>query len=101
MTGVGNLRTLGEVSRHHAAEAPWKTALSFEGRDTSYDDFDRNGNRVANALIAAGVVPGDRVIYWGKNSDRYFELFFGAAKMGAVMTPINGARASRNLLYRQ
>jgi acyl-CoA synthetase (AMP-forming)/AMP-acid ligase II len=39
-------------------------------------------------LIAAGIAPGDRIAYVGKNSDYFFEILFGAAKCGAVLTSI-------------
>ena len=42
---------------------------------------------------------GDRVAYLGKNSDFYFEMFFGAAKMGAATTPINWRLAGPEVAY--
>ncbi|MBC7768743.1 MAG: fatty acid--CoA ligase [Phycisphaerales bacterium] len=80
--------TLGDVARHHARTRGDSIALSFEGRLTSYRDLDRRTNQVANGLIAAGVKVGEAVAYLGKNSDHYFELTLGAAKVGAVMAPI-------------
>jgi long-chain acyl-CoA synthetase len=82
------LPTLAAIPGYHARERGDATALSFEGRDTSFAEFDRLTNRVANALLAEGVTKGQRIAYVGKNSDHYFELLFGAAKMGAVTTPI-------------
>jgi acyl-CoA synthetase (AMP-forming)/AMP-acid ligase II len=67
------MRTLGDVARYHAEARPDAVAFSFEGRDTTFADFDRHTNQVANALIAAGLSTGDRVAYVGKNSDWYFE----------------------------
>ena len=80
--------TLGDIARYHARERPGAVALAFEGRDTSFADFDRRSDQVANALLAEGLTKGRRIAYIGKNSDHYFERLFGAAKMGAVMTPI-------------
>jgi acyl-CoA synthetase (AMP-forming)/AMP-acid ligase II len=76
-----------------------RTAFVFEGRTTTYAAFDRHVNQVANGLIALGVGPGDRVAYLGKNSDVYFEAFFGAAKAGAVMAPINWRLAPPEVAY--
>ena len=47
------MRTLGDVARYHAEARPNAVAFSFEGRDTTFADFDRHTNQVANALIAA------------------------------------------------
>lgn len=80
--------TLGHIARYHAQERADRVALTFEGRETTFAAFQINTNRVANALIAGGAVKDDRIAYVGKNSDHYFELLIGAAKMGAVTAPI-------------
>ena len=43
--------------------------------------------------------PGDRVAHLGKNTDLYLELLLGAAKAGAVMTPVNWRLAPREFAY--
>ncbi|ATQ44155.1 fatty acid--CoA ligase [Caulobacter mirabilis] len=91
--------TLGDVARYHARERRGSVALSFEGRDTTFAAFDRNTNRVANALTAAGLKKGQRIAYVGKNSDHYFELLIGAAKVGVVMTPIGWRLAPPEVAY--
>ena len=85
---IGHIHIFADVMRRHAADRPDAVALSFEGRETRYGELHRRTNRVARALRAAGFQPGQRVGYLGKNSDRYFELLFGAAKAGLVMVPI-------------
>ncbi|HYD88273.1 MAG TPA: fatty acid--CoA ligase [Vitreimonas sp.] len=91
--------TLGDVPRHHARTRGAQTALSFEGRLTSYAELDRHTNQVANALIAAGVRPGEAIAYLGKNSDHYFELALGAMKAGAIMAPIGWRLAPAEAAY--
>lgn len=91
--------TLGDIARYHAQERPDAIALSFEGRETTYDAFNKNTNKVANALLASGVKGDERVAYVGKNSDLYFELLFGAAKMGAVTLPIGWRLAPAEMAY--
>ena len=91
--------TLGDVARYHGRERGGSTALVFEGRTSSFADFDRRSNQVGNALLAAGVSKGQRIAYIGKNSDHYFELLFGAAKIGAVMTPIGWRLAPPEVAY--
>jgi long-chain acyl-CoA synthetase len=92
-------RNFGDVTRRLAATQPDRVALTFEGRDTTYGEFERYTNRVAAALLASGVKKGERVAYFGKNSDRHLEIFFGAAKVGAVTTPINWRLAGPELAY--
>jgi acyl-CoA synthetase (AMP-forming)/AMP-acid ligase II len=91
--------TLGDVARYHGEVRPSAVALSFEGSDTTFAEFDRKTNRVANALIAAGLKTGDRIAYVGKNSDLYFELWFGAAKAGVVTAPIGWRLAPPEMAY--
>src|SRR5215469_13465101 len=92
-------KTIADIPPHFARLQGAKVAFSFEGRDTTFQEFDDHTNQVANALIASGVRKGQRVCYLGKNSDHYFELFLGAAKMGAVMTPIGWRLAPPEIAY--
>lgn len=90
---------LADLSRHHAGERADAPALVFGDRVTTYAELDRHASQVANGLLAAGVSPGDRVVYLGKNSDLYFELWFGAAKAGAVLVPVNWRLAPPEVAY--
>jgi long-chain acyl-CoA synthetase len=99
MDAVSSFRPFPDITRNFAKTEPGRIALSFEGRETTYADFERHTNQVANALIAAGVKPGDRVAFFGKNSDTYFEVLFGAAKMGGVTSPINWRLAGPEVAY--
>jgi acyl-CoA synthetase (AMP-forming)/AMP-acid ligase II len=91
--------TLGDIARYHARERPAATALTFEGRSTTFADFQRHTNQVANALSAQRVGRGDRLAYIGKNSDHYFEILIGAAKVGAVLTPIGWRLAPAEMTF--
>lgn len=86
MNSVG---TLGDLVRQQAAKYGEKTALRFGGEDISFTELDSRANRIANGLAASGVGAGDRVAFIGKNHPAYFELVFGAAKLGAVIVPTN------------
>ena len=80
--------TLGDLPRYPARLRGEKAALLFEGRATSWTELDARATHVAHALIAAGCVPGDRVAFVGKGSDRFLELLFGAARAGVVLVPV-------------
>ncbi|HTW35483.1 MAG TPA: fatty acid--CoA ligase [Rhizomicrobium sp.] len=92
-------RSLGEICRIQATRLGDAPAFVFEGRSTSFQEFDRHANQVANGLIAAGIGKGRRVAYLGKNSDHYFEVLFGAAKAGLVMAPVNWRLAPPEIIY--
>lgn len=91
--------TLADIVRAQAVERADATAFIFEGAQTSFAEFDRRTNRVANALIDAGHRPGDRIAYLGKNRDAYFELWIGAVKAGLVMVPVNWRLAPPEVTY--
>ncbi len=93
------IRTLGDAPRFHGRTRGEATAFFFEGRRTSYAQFDRHTAQVANGLAAEGVTHGARIAYLGKNSDRYFELLFGAARLGAVLAPVNWRLAEPEVVY--
>ena len=84
----GAMTTLGAIPAYFAKDRPDRIATHFAGRDTTWAELDARANRVANALIAAGLEPGDRVAFIGKGSDEFFELLFGASRAGAVVVPI-------------
>jgi long-chain acyl-CoA synthetase len=83
------MKVLGDILRTHAAGRGDKIALKFLDRNWTYDALNRSANKVANALVAAGLKKGARVALLAANSDRFFELQFGAALAGVVMVPVN------------
>jgi acyl-CoA synthetase (AMP-forming)/AMP-acid ligase II len=93
------LTTMGAMAAYHANKRPNELVMSFEGRDTTFAEFDAHTNQIANGLLALGVKPGQRVCYIGKNTDWYFEAWFGAAKIGAVMTPIGWRLAPPEMAF--
>lgn len=63
---------------------PQRTALIDDGRRVTFRQLDRDAGRVAAALAAAGVRPGDRVALCAPNSCDWVTFYFGALKAGAV-----------------
>ncbi len=60
-----------------------------QNRRFSYAELDARANRIANVLLATGVQKGDRVALLVMNGVEYIESYFGAAKIGAVLVPLN------------
>ena len=90
---------LADMVRARAIARGNAIAYEFEGRRTSFAEFDIKTNRVANALIALGVKPRERIAYLGKNSDIYFELLMGAMKANVVMAPVNWRLAGPEVAF--
>lgn len=93
------LSSLAEIPRFHAGRRPDAVAISHEGRSTTYRQLQDASSRVANGLRAAGIVAGDRIGILDKNSDCFFEIWLGAAKVNAVIVPINARLAGPEIEY--
>ncbi len=99
MSAVPEPANLADMVRARAKALGEAILYEFEGRQTSFAEFDRNTNRVANALKALGVKPHERIAYLGKNSDSYFELLMGAIKANVVMAPVNWRLAGPEVAF--
>lgn len=80
---------IGDMIRAQASGRGERTALRCGSRKTSYRALHQRSNRVAHGLLADGVRSGQRILWFAKNNERYFEAFFGAAKANAVICPVN------------
>ena len=85
---VADLLSFEDYIGHWAKDRPERLALVEEDRHFSYAELEDRTARVASALLAAGLKKGDRIAWLGKNSDLYFTLFYGAARVGVVMVPV-------------
>ncbi len=80
---------LGQVLARSAARFGSKTALVVDEREISYSDLDQSTNRLANALVAFGVRPGDRVTLYAANSREWVVAYYAILKAGGIVNPIN------------
>jgi len=62
---------------------------SHDGVRLTYGELNERANRLANALLGAGVAPGERVGLLLMNSAEFMEAYFALAKIGAVVVPLN------------
>ncbi|MDG4765031.1 fatty acid--CoA ligase [Solwaraspora sp. WMMD406] len=88
------MKTVVDTVTFHAGRIPDSVAIECEGREVTFAALHSGSNQTAQALVAAGVAPGDRVGFLGRESERYYEIFFACAKAGAVLVPINWRLAS-------
>jgi fatty-acyl-CoA synthase len=83
----------------HAARTPDKTALICGDTATSYAEFAARIGFLADVLAARGIGPGDRVALLSTNHPDYAALLFAAARLGAVLVPLNWRLAPAELGY--
>ena len=66
-----------------------REALVGERERLTYSDLSVAASRIARALIASGIEPGDRVAIWGPNSSEWAIAALGIYTAGAVLVPLN------------
>ncbi len=80
---------LSSILREAAAATPGRPVALFDGGSLSYGELDTQSDRVAAALGAAGVAPGDRVGLQLPNLPEFLIVYFALLKMGAISVPMN------------
>ncbi|MFC1872998.1 class I adenylate-forming enzyme family protein [Chloroflexota bacterium] len=81
-----NLRLLLENT---AGKFPDKTALKSVAGNLSYQELNAASNQVARGLLSLGIRHGDRVAMLLPNIIEFVVFYFGIAKMGAVVAPLD------------
>ncbi|MGW5751206.1 long-chain-fatty-acid--CoA ligase [Nocardia rhamnosiphila] len=91
--------TAGEQLARHARKIPDIPALRFAGVSRSYRKLDERVSRLADALQARGIGPGDRVAVLGLNSMEIVETFLATNRLGAIGVPINFRLVAGEIAY--
>lgn len=82
--------TLGSHFQLGALRAPDKIALQIlDGRSETYAQLDASTNRVAQAILGAGIPPGDRVAIWMENDLEYLHVYFACLRSGHAVVQVN------------
>ena len=76
-----------------------KTAIAYGDRRVSYSEFGAEATRLARALRASGLKPGDRVAYMCPNIPEMLVANFGVPLAGAVLVPINTRLSAEEVRY--
>ena len=78
---------IGSLLSRHAQYQPDKPALVFEETRLTYKEYNQNVNRLANALLDMGIQKGDKISTLLPNCVEILEVYWAAAKIGAVAVP--------------
>ena len=92
-------RSIANIIRKFAAEAPDNAAIKFGSRRVSWRELDERSSRAAWGLQAAGLSSPQRVAFLAKNCLEYFEVSVGAAKLNAVVVAINWRLTPTEIAY--
>jgi fatty-acyl-CoA synthase len=92
-------RTLGSILDEAAQRFSAREALVYEQQRWTFAQCAYEADRVAKALIALGVEPGDRVALWMTNRPEWLFALFGIAKAGACVVPLNTRYRTADIGY--
>ncbi|MEQ8348403.1 MAG: class I adenylate-forming enzyme family protein [Sneathiellaceae bacterium] len=80
---------IGGYVAGHARQRGGEAALIQDGRVTDWAAFDAGINRVANALVAAGLRKGQRVALLSGNTGWSYTAILGVLRAGGVVAPLS------------
>ncbi|MFB0834115.1 AMP-binding protein [Arthrobacter halodurans] len=93
--------TIGANFRRIAGLNPQREAIveASTGRSWTYARMDEDTDRIARALMAAGVGRGERVGIWSPNCAEWTLLQYATAKAGIVLVNVNPAYRTHELAF--
>ena len=80
---------IDHAARHHGNAEIVSRRVEGDIHRSNWREIQRRSKRLANALLALGVRPGDRVATIAWNGYRHLELYFAVSGIGAVLHTIN------------
>jgi fatty-acyl-CoA synthase len=92
-------RSVAQVLEARAQEHPDRVFLVFGERRLTYRQLDSRASAIAAALHELGVEPGDRIALDLPNWPEFVISMFAAAKLGAVIVPLNPRYTVPELQY--
>ena len=81
--------TLRTVLERNARQFGDRVAVHFGDQHVTHAEYLARGTALAMALVAEGIVRGDRVAVLAQNRLEYLDLYAAVALVGAVLVPIN------------
>lgn len=94
---------LSHILRHANRFHADVEVVSYDGNGTAtsrtYADIHQRSCQLANALLASGVVLGDRVATLAWNDHRHLEVYFAVTGIGAVCHTINPRLHADDIAY--
>ena len=90
---------LATMLRETATATPDKPLVHVHDLSFTYAQVDEISGRVANALLATGLVRGDKVAVQLPNVPQFLFAYFGILKAGLVMVPLNPLLVAPEVAY--
>jgi acyl-CoA synthetase (AMP-forming)/AMP-acid ligase II len=90
---------VGQILTLTAHKYPNRTAILFEDKRFTYQEFNGRVNQLAHSLLTMGLKKGEKVAALLSNSNHFVEAYFATAKVGGVFTPVNFRFAPEEARY--
>jgi len=91
--------TTPALLRHMREQFAHKELIVYEGRRLTYGDAVTESARLARGMLASGITKGTRVGLLMPNSPDFVVAWLAAARIGAIVVPINTFYKPRELGY--
>ncbi|MGF2686998.1 long-chain-acyl-CoA synthetase [Marinobacter sp. DUT-3] len=89
--------TLGTLVERNAEKYPSRTAIAYEDRSVTWSEFNAWANRIANFLLAQGLVKGESIAVFLENRPEILAVVAGAAKIGVSCAMLNTSQKGKVL----
>jgi long-chain acyl-CoA synthetase len=80
---------IGSLISRHARYRPDHLAVVVDEHRLTYTEFNRRVNRLANALLDAGLRQGDKLAMILPNCLELLDIYWAVAKIGVVVVPLS------------
>ena len=94
-----NRSDLYSLLANTAGSHPDKEAVVCGQVRYSYAGFKERVDRLAGGLHSLGIAAEDKIAVIHTNCHRYLEVYFAAARTGAILVPINYRLAAQDFIY--
>jgi fatty-acyl-CoA synthase len=91
--------TIAQLLERTAVVHGERDAMVFGHRRVTWAQARAEARKLAKALIAAGIGPGDHVAIWVPNHIEWVEMWFATAYVGAVLVTVNTRYKTEEVRY--
>ena len=96
---MNHLLTVSDAVAAHARLRPHKIGARDSRRALTFAQWHERANRLANGLLALGLIKGDRVALLAYNCVEWMEIYVALARAGLVAVPINFRLTAPEIAY--
>ena len=96
---MNHLLTVADAVAAHARLHPHKIGARDSQRALTFSQWHERAGRLANGLLALGLVKGDRVALLAYNCIEWMEMYAALARAGLVAVPINFRLTAPEIAY--